>query len=123
MDLPDLNKASLEELARLHDWMVPPSRKAELEEYRRSLRRADLKAVDQAHKAALRANTKPGDAYLNDPRGFIPQREELSQSHATGGSSGIYGLTSKNGAVRYGPKGGRYEDRVTKDGRRYRRYF
>ena len=114
MDSPDLSKASLEELARLHDWMVPPSRKEELAEYRRSLRRAEVKKADQAAKALLGK-----DRYF-DPRGFVPQKG--SRPHTSGGGAAP-GSTSGSGAVRYGPRGGRYTEEVTKSGRRYRRYF
>ena len=117
MDSPDLSKVSLEELTRLPDWMVPPSRKEELAEYRRCLRRAEVKKADQASKDLLRK-----DRFV-DPRGFVPQKGSLSRSHTSGGSSAAPSSTVESSDVRYGSRGGRYTEETTKEGRRYRRYF
>ena len=107
MSPPDLNKAPLEELAQLPDWMVPPSRKSELDAYKARKRRGVTgeKSAEQKGKEAEEARKRAG---LN----------------ADGSKPSWIGVPERSSPqIKNGPRGGRYTDDVTKDGRPYRRYF
>jgi hypothetical protein len=104
--MPDLNSLSLEELAGLPDWMVPPSRKAELAEYKARKRRGAVpKTPEEEQQEAEAARRKAGLQADGSKPNWI--------GRAAGGSP----------VTKEGPRGGRYTEGVTRDGRPYRRYF
>jgi hypothetical protein len=110
--MADLNELGLEELSRLPDWMVPPSRRTELDEYKKAIRRAQVQQADETAPLS-EVKIKPGDR-VEDPRGWWSPR----------GGIGIGGSSSPGPSQpKTGPRGGRYTEAVTKDGRPYRRYF
>ena len=63
----NLQDIPVAELAELFDWMVPPSRKHELEMYRNNLRRQAVREADKEVKEAR--GSKPGER-MEDPRGY-----------------------------------------------------
>lgn len=95
-DLGGLSTCTVEQLTTLPEWLVPLSRRNELDRYkagRASEARANLQAQWMARSLEHENNTKPGDYPNSTPK------------------------------VEYGPRGGRYTDEITRDGRPYRRYF
>ena len=87
----NLQDIPVEELAELFDWMVPPSRKYELEMYKNNLRR---QAVREADKEAKKARgSKPGER-MEDPRGYWTRSRD---------GDGFAGFGSVCGAHRESP--------------------
>lgn len=74
--VPYLGNLPVHELAKLEKWMVPPSRRQELKEYRDALRRNAIAERD-AKAAALRTS-KPGER-LPDPRGYWQKNQQGSR--------------------------------------------
>lgn len=105
----DLQRLSVEELAALADWMVPPSRRTELEEFKKQIRRRDIAESDAA--AIEAKQSKPGEM-IDDPRGYWPARGWKLGTHISSAPE-----------VKTGSRGGKYTEARTKDGRPYRRYF
>jgi hypothetical protein len=98
-DTRDLTKCSLDRLAILPEWLVPLSRRAELERYKAFRNRE--------------ARTKlEDDMKSKDLRG-----------HKSTMSPDSDGVLNRKPEVRYGPRGGRYTVVITRDERSYRRYF
>lgn len=97
------DELSTEELAAMPDWMVPPSRKLEIEKFKGSLRRGSNGKSEEEKNRKLQENRVR--AGLN-PDGSMPDRIER-------------GSSTSPPAVEYGPRGGRFTR--NKDG--YRRYF
>lgn len=107
--MADLNQLPIEELAGLPDWLIPPSRKAEVEAHNARKRREALGDLGRDNPAE--PQTKPGER-MEDPRGYWEIRNK-----GTGGTGTV------SPQVKLGPRGGRYTEDQTKDGRPYRRYF
>ena len=84
-----------EELAELPDWLIPPSKKEEVERFKTRAKR----------QAAIEFDEK------NFPSQPEPERPRPRPSKPT------------EPQVKYGPRGGRYTEDKTRDGRPYRRYF
>lgn len=112
----NLQDIPVAELAELFDWMVPPSRKSELEMYRNNLRR---QAVREADKEAKKARvSKPGER-MGDPRGYWTRSRD---SDGFAGFGSVCGAprgnppTSNQPTVRTGPRGGRY--RINSNGKK-----
>ena len=74
--MADLNELGLEELSRLPDWMVPPSRRTELDEYKKAIRRAQVQQADETAPLS-EVKIKPGDR-VEDPRGWWSPRGVLA---------------------------------------------
>lgn len=103
-----LNKLSLDELTQLPDWMVPPGRKTELNAYKARKRRGikALKSSEEENDAIKAARMRAGlrsDGSKPDRRGTSAPNNESTE--------------------KLGPRGGRYTEARTKNGRPYRRYF
>ena len=82
-----------EELAELQEWLIPPSKKEEVERFKaRRRRKAEIEFDEQ----------------------FSPPEPEPER---------LFFPMSSEPEVKHGPRGGRYTEDVTKDGRPYRRYF
>ena len=82
-----------EELAELPEWLIPPSKKEEVERFKtRARRQAEIESDEKNF---------PSKPELERPRPSKPTEPQ----------------------VKYGPRGGRYTEDKTKDGRPYRRYF
>lgn len=104
----DLNSLPLDELAFLPEWMVPASRKSELIKYK--------------------ARKKRG---LDKEKTYEEQQEEIKTARLNAGlkkdgskrQSWEIPNQSETPATKYGPKGGRYTESITREGRQYRRYF
>ena len=74
--LADLASMPVEELANLQEWMIPPSRREEVQEHKDKERRCQIKRKDEL---ALEARgTKPGER-LHDPRGYWTTRNSDSK--------------------------------------------
>ena len=84
-----------EELAELPVWLIPPSKKEEVERFKTRAKR----------QAAIEFDEK------NFPSQPEPERPRPRPSMPT------------EPQVKYGPRGGRYTEDKTRDGRPYRRYF
>ena len=82
-----------EELAELPEWLIPPSKKEEVERFKARTRRQAEIEFDEKYF--------PSQPELERPRPSKPTEPQ----------------------VKYGPRGGRYTEDKTKDGRPYRRYF
>lgn len=74
--VPDLRGLPVHELARLEKWMVPPSRRQELREYRDALRRKAI--ADRDAKAAAMQAPMPGERWP-DPRGYWSKNQQGSR--------------------------------------------
>jgi hypothetical protein len=98
-DAGDLFKCSLDRLALLPEWLVPLSRRDELERYKAFRDREARTKLDDDMKS-------------KDLRGHKPTVSPDSD-----------GVLNRKPEVRYGPRGGRYTVDTTRDGRSYRRYF
>jgi len=107
--MADLNQLPVEELAGLPDWLIPPSRKAEVSAFVARRRREAQGSLPSEKETE--PQIKPGDR-MEDPRGYWEPRNK-----GTGTSQ------PAPPQVRQGPRGGRYTEDRTKDGRPYRRYF
>ena len=84
-----------EELAELPEWLIPPSKKEEVERFKtRAKRQAEIEFDEK-----------------NFPSQPEPERPRPRPSKPT------------EPQVKYGPRGGRYTEDKTKEGRPYRRYF
>ena len=59
-----INQLPLSKLAKLEPWMVPPSRKKELDEYLRTQRKSEVEANDKQYLSTQ--TTKPGQAVGDD---------------------------------------------------------
>lgn len=117
--MADLNRLPVEELAGMPDWLIPPSRKAEVEVFqarKARMRRESLGDIEGANQPEPK--TKPGER-MEDPRGYWEIRNK--GSGGTGTSMPRTGTSIPE--VKRGPRGGRYTEDQTKDGRPYRRYF
>lgn len=91
--LPEqINSMRVEELASLPYWLVPPSRKEEVELFK----------ARQKRKALL--ETGHNDGVVSGGKTRTPQADPTPQ-------------------MRTGPRGGRYTEAKTREGRPYRRYF
>ena len=99
VDTGDLSKCSIDRLAILPEWLVPLSRKDELERYKAN---RDVEARSKLE---------------DDMRSKDLRRNKLRLSPDSDGA-----LSSKL-EVRYGPRGGRYTVDTSSNGRPYRRYF
>lgn len=99
VDTGDLSKCSIDRLAILPEWLVPLSRRDELERYKVN---RDMEARSKLED----------DMSSKDLRG-----NKLRLSPDSDGA-----LNSKPEA-RYGPRGGRYTVHTSSNGRPYRRYF
>jgi hypothetical protein len=99
----------IEDLATLPDWMIPPDRKSEVELFNARKRREALDYLGPENP--IKPQTKPGER-MEDPRGYWEPRNK------GGGGTGTVLPQEKRG-----PRGGRYTEGRTKDGRPYRRYF
>jgi hypothetical protein len=99
VDASDLSKCSLDRLAMLPEWLVPLSRRDELERFK-FLR-------DREARARLQDDIKSKDL----------------REHKLTVSPDSDGALNRKPEVRYGPRGGRYTVDTTSDGRPYRRYF
>ena len=108
----NLQDIPVAELAELFDWMVPPSRKYELEMYRNNLRRQAVREADKEAKEAR--GSKPGER-MEDPRGYWPQSRGGGDG-SVGGAHRQNPPTSNQPTVRTGPRGGRY--RINSNGRK-----
>jgi hypothetical protein len=124
----NLQDIPVAELAELFDWMVPPSRKYELEMYRNNLRRqavreADLESptVREEKKNILRrqvirearGNSQPKPTELERHQNELRRqaiREALEEK------ARLKSRTSPKPTVRTGPRGGRY--RINSNGRK-----
>jgi len=113
--MADLQQLPVEELAGLPDWLVPPSRKGEVSAFLAKKRR-EAQGLLTSEKET-EPQIKPGDR-IEDPRGYWEPRNKGTGTPA-GCSAGVPGPPQ----VRQGPRGGRYTEDRTKDGRPYRRYF
>ena len=107
--MADLQQLPVEELAGLPDWLVPPSRKGEVSAFLAKKRREAQGLLTS--KKETEPQIKPGDR-MEDPRGYWEPRNK---------GTGISQPSPPQ--VRQGPRGGRYTEDRTKDGRPYRRYF
>ena len=84
-----------EELAELPEWLIPPSKKEEVERFKtRARRRVEIEFDEQF---------SPPEPPPERPRLLSPKPTEPQ--------------------VKYGPRGGRYTEDKPRDGRPYRRYF
>ena len=82
-----------EELAELPEWLIPPSKKEEVERFKtRAKRQAEIE-FDEKNFPSQPEPERPRPSKPTEPQ------------------------------VKYGPRGGRYTEDKTKDGRPYRRYF
>ena len=104
--MSDLSQLPLEQLAALPEWMVPPGRKSELEAYLAKKRRGDdspdrspEEQQREVEEARVRAGLNRDGTPREQPRG------------------------SPGPMTKRGPRGGRYTEARTRDGRPYRRYF
>lgn len=95
-DLSSLSNCSIEQLARLPDWLVPLSRRHELNGYKAQ--------CEREARAKLQA-----DWMLR------------SQKNMTITESGRSNISMQD--VQNGPRDGRYTLEITRDGRLYRCYF
>jgi hypothetical protein len=95
-DGSSLSGFSIDQLALLPDWLVPFSRRHELNRHKAQREReARTKLrVDWILRSENHKSTTESDKLHNGMRD-----------------------------VRYGPRGGRYTEEITRDGRLYRRYF
>ena len=59
-----INQLPLSDLAKLEPWMVPPSRKKELDEYLRIQRKSEVEANDKQYLSTQ--TTRPGQAVGDD---------------------------------------------------------
>ena len=98
--MEDLSNAPISDIAKLPAELVPRERRDELAEYRAMLRRPPVKSEEEVE---LQRRTEEA---LKDQRGL---KANLPEDHPP---------TPKKG-----PRGGRYTEARTKDGRPYRRYF
>ena len=95
-NLSSLSSCSIEQLALLPDWLVPLSRRHELNGYKA--------------KREREARTKLQTDWM-----------QRSHKHMTIAESGRSNNRMRD--VQYGPRGGRYTEEITREGRLYRRYF
>jgi len=101
--MADLNQLSVEELAAMPDWLIPPSRKAEVEAFKARKRRAAAQRTPEEEEqeivaARLRAGLEADGSRTKRFGSALPESKT-------------------------GPRGGQYTEDRTKDGRPYRRYF
>ena len=101
--MADLNQLPVEELAAMPDWLIPPSRKAEVEVFKARKRRGVTeKSVEE-------------------------EQQEIKDARRRAGLEADGSRTQRFGAAapqpKTGPRGGRYTEDRTKDGRPYRRYY
>lgn len=75
-NLDDLKSMPVEQLATLVEWMIPPSRKQEVEDFRSREKQLRIREKDLQARNARR--TKPGER-MKDSRGYYRQRTELRQ--------------------------------------------
>ena len=99
VDAGDLSKCSIDRLAILPEWLVPLSRRDELEKYKAN---RDMEA-----RSKLEEDMRSKDLRGNKFR-LSPDSE---------------GALNRKPEVRYGPHGGRYTVDTSSTGRQYRRYF
>ena len=120
----NLQDIPVAELAELFDWMVPPSRKYELEMYRNNLRRqADLDSpnVPEERKDTLRRQAIREARRTSQPKPTELERHqnELRRQairQAQEEKARLKSRTSPKPTVRTGPRGGRY--RINSNGRK-----
>jgi hypothetical protein len=96
----------VEDLAILPDYLVPPTRMAELDAYRITKRQERMTSESEA-----------------DAEADVDAGSDLAYDH----SAHVRGLWENPEPAepqqRIGPRGGKYTEAKTKDGRPYRRYF
>lgn len=73
-NLEDLKSMPVERLATLVEWMIPPGRKQEVEDFKASEQRLRIRQRDLLARKAK--GTKTGER-IKDPRGYYRQRREL----------------------------------------------
>lgn len=73
-NLDDLASMPVEQLATIVEWMIPPGRKQELEDFKAREKRLRIRQKDLLARKAK--ETKPGER-IKDPRGYCRQRREL----------------------------------------------
>lgn len=98
--MDDLSTAPIEVIARLPSELVPEDRVEELANYRAALRRPPQKSEEQ-----IRLEKETDEARLRQR--WLKANLPSDQPPPT----------------KQGPRGGRYTEATTKDGRKYRRYF
>ena len=82
-----------EELAEVPEWLIPPSKKEEVERFKTRARRQAEIEFDEKYFPSKPEPERPRPSKPTEPQ------------------------------VKYGPRGGRYTEDKTKEGRPYRRYF
>jgi hypothetical protein len=110
MNSKSLDDLTIEGLAALPKWAVPPRLQKKVEEALAAENRERIKKADDA--AAPEA--------FHDPRGYWPARTR----DATGRQDGqIDQTTNSLNRSKIGPRGGRYRIRFNSEGNPYRQYF
>jgi hypothetical protein len=124
----NLQDIPVAELAELFDWMVPPSRKYELEMYRNNLRRQAVREADleSPNVPEERKDTLRKQAIREARRTSQPKPTELERHQnelrrqairaALEEKERLKSRTSPQPTVRTGPRGGRY--RINSNGRK-----
>lgn len=101
--MSDLKQLPVEELAGMPGWLIPLSRKAEVDAFLARKRRGVTKKTAEEEELEAEAARQ---------RAKLPCDGQMPNW-----------VSGASPATKNGPRGGRYTEDVTKDGRPYRRYF
>jgi hypothetical protein len=110
MDSRSLDDLTLEELAALPKWAVPPRLHKRLEDALAAENRDRIKKADK--------DVAPET--FQDPRGYWPARTRDAKGSR---DSLVDQTTTSDVGYQVGPRGGRYRIRFNSDGMPYRQYF
>jgi hypothetical protein len=110
MDSRSLDDLTIEELAALPKWAVPPRLQKRLE---------NALAVENRDRIK-KADDDVAPETVHDPRGYWPARTRDTKGSQ---DTPFDETTSSDDGSQVGPRGGRYRIRFNSDGKPYRQYF